>query len=89
MGEAWQYLYYVEYDINSDGRMDYVAVHGNPDNGTEKSGFCGGDVWCLSEDGNYERVLLFTMMMKSRRWRCMGGNITMIILMKLIKEYVL
>ncbi len=57
-GEAWQYLYYVEYDINSDGRMDYVAVHSNPDNGTEKNGFCGGDVWCLSEDGDYERVLL-------------------------------
>ena len=57
-GEAWQYLYYVEYDINSDGRMDYVALHSNPDNGTEKSGFCGGDVWYLSEDDDYERVLL-------------------------------
>lgn len=57
-GEAWEYLYYTEYDINGDGRMDYVAVHGNPDAAMEENGFCGGDIWCLSRDGIYERVML-------------------------------
>ena len=54
-GEAWEYLYYAEYDINGDGRMDYVAVHGNLDNAMEENGFCGEDIWCLSKDGIYER----------------------------------
>lgn len=57
-GEAWQYLYYAEYDMNGDGRIDYVVVHGNPDDDTKESGFCGGDIWYLSKDGIYERVIL-------------------------------
>lgn len=57
-GEAWEYLYYAEYDINGDGRMDYVVVHGNPNAVMEENGFCGGDIWCLSKDGIYERVIL-------------------------------
>ncbi|MDE5679866.1 MAG: hypothetical protein K2I01_05480 [Lachnospiraceae bacterium] len=57
-GEAWEYLYYAEYDINGDGRMDYVAVHGNHDDAMEENGYCGGDIWCLSKDGIYERVML-------------------------------
>lgn len=55
-GEAWEYLYYTEYDIDSNGRMDYVVVHSNADEG--ENGFCGGDIWYLSKDGIYERIIL-------------------------------
>ena len=55
-GETWEYLYYAEYDIDSNGRMDYVVVHSNADEG--ENGFCGGDIWYLSKDGIYERILL-------------------------------
>lgn len=55
-GEAWEYFYYTEYDIDSNGRMDYVVVHSNADEGENE--FCGGDIWYLSKDGLYERIIL-------------------------------
>lgn len=45
--EQWEYLYYVEYDLDGDGEeTEYIVLHCNPgESGGEKFNICGGDIW--------------------------------------------
>lgn len=45
--EQWEYLYYVEYDLDEDGgEPEYIVLHCNPEEGPGKeSNICGGDIW--------------------------------------------
>ena len=43
-GEQWEYLWYVEYDYDRDGRQDYIVLHDCPDR-KEGVDIGGGDVW--------------------------------------------
>ncbi len=45
--EQWEYLYYVEYDLDEDGgEPEYIVLHCNLEEGPGKeSNICGGDIW--------------------------------------------
>ncbi|MDE6673636.1 MAG: hypothetical protein K2K19_02320, partial [Acetatifactor sp.] len=36
-GEQWEYLWYVEYDFDSDGEQDYIVLHDDPDKEKEEN----------------------------------------------------
>lgn len=65
-GEKWEYLWYVEYDFNGDGGLDYIVLYDCPDK-EEGVDIGGGDVW-IAKDFRYRIKLPQTTYLTGGTW---------------------